>query len=79
MSKPTSPGMKAAYELLKMRNEWGGIPKKDDDLEFLVNRILIALNLVLESEREYTDKGLKDIKQDVIDYAKQIRDENKIK
>lgn len=77
MSEPTTPGMKAACQLLQMRADYDSIPEKDDDLDFLIDKVLVALNMMLPSEKMYTDKGLKNIRHTIRDYAEKIRDGKK--
>lgn len=75
MSK--SSGIEAAYKLLDMRNEYDSIPEKDKDLEFLVDKVLIALNILLPNKKKYTESGQKSIRPQIRKYAKKIRDAKK--
>lgn len=77
MGKATTAGMKAAWELLEMRAAYDSIPKKDADLDFLVDKVLIVLNILLPNEKKYTEGGVKSIRHRVRGYAIEIRDRRK--
>lgn len=73
MSEPITAGMKAAVELLKMRSKYDSIPEKDDDLDYLVDKVIVALNILLPSEKQYTERGIKSIRPRIREYAEAIR------